>query len=761
MECYPIHCRRLLVALFLISQFCVAQDGSMPAKRPVTVADAIGMTRLGIPDNELSGYDRYLEDAGLVAHFSPNGKRFFVVLKAGDLGHNANRYWILLFETAEAFHAPHPDAVLKLESSTNDEAIKKPKWLGDDETICFIGQSADGRSQVYAFHTSTKRLDQLTNHPTSISDYDITNDGKTMVFKADPPVEHAVGSEESRRTEIIVTTQGLGELLRGGSAAPNERNPGDQQLFAMTVGRPAVRIPIGDVPLRWPSVSISPDGRYAVTAVFVRKVPAKWSGYKNGLVHSYITAKRKSGEASTVPEYILVNLLNGTTEPLLGVPWSYENDNFVWSPNEESVIVSGAYLPLDVADAAEREIRSGKTYVVEVNLKTKEFRTITDQKLSVMGWNRTRSKLLLRTPEWAKEHPLLAFERTGNVWREAPITPEDSLAPLRVSYEEDMNNPPRLFVSDAGTHEKRLLVDLNPQFAGLAFGHEEAITWKASDGHEVSGGLYLPPDYKFGVRYPLVIQTHLFDPGKFWIDGPWSSAFAAQPLAGHGFVVLQIGSSTDPTEDERRLNTPQEGTWRMTAYEGAIDYLDQKGLIDRQRVGIIGFSRTVYHVAYTLTHSKYHFAAATLADGMDAGYFQYRAYPHSVDEPLLIGGPPVGQDLLLWLRNSPAFNLDKVEAAVRIETYGSGSVLEGWEWFQGLSELQKPVDFIYLPDAQHTLVKPWERMASQQGNVDWFCFWLKGEVNPDSANREQNERWEALRSELRRNPALPEEQETR
>ena len=42
----------------------------------------------------------------------------------------------------------------------------------------------------------------------------------------------------------------------------------------------------------------------------------------------------------------------------------------------------------------------------------------------------------------------------------------------------------------------------------------------------------------------------------------------------------------------------------MAAYEGAIDYLDEKGMIDRARVGILGFSRTVWKVEYTLTHSK-------------------------------------------------------------------------------------------------------------------------------------------------------------
>src|SRR4029077_4002316 len=142
-----------------------------------------------------------------------------------------------------------------------------------------------------------------------------------------------------------------------------------------------------------------------------------------------------------------------------------------------------------------------------------------------------------------------------------------------------------------------------------------------------------------------------------------------------------------------------------------------RGLIDRSRVGIIGFSRTVYEVGYTLTHSNYKFSAATIADGIDGGYFQYLAfYPILQDSELLNGGQPSGAGLSLWLKNSPTFNLDKVNAPVRIEAFGPGAVLEGWEWFAGLSRCHKPVDFIYLPDAQHLLVKPWERMVSQQGN---------------------------------------------
>jgi dipeptidyl aminopeptidase/acylaminoacyl peptidase len=198
------------------------------------------------------------------------------------------------------------------------------------------------------------------------------------------------------------------------------------------------------------------------------------------------------------------------------------------------------------------------------------------------------------------------------------------------------------------------------------------------------------------------------------------------------------------------LETPQETERAMSAYENAAEYLDQKGIIDRSRVGLVGFSRTCLYVKYTLTHSSQHFAAAIVADGFDGGYLQYFGYGNEAsnfdsEEESVIGAPPFGDGLLLWLKRSPGFLLDKVQTPLQIQSIGPNSLLGQWEWFLGLKRLGKPVDFIYLPTGTHILVKPWDRMVSQEGSVDWFCFWLKSEEDPDPAKAEQYKRWRELR----------------
>src|SRR5260370_9450151 len=84
-------------------------------------------------------------------------------------------------------------------------------------------------------------------------------------------------------------------------------------------------------------------------------------------------------------------------------------------------------------------------------------------------------------------------------------------------------------------------------------------------------------------------------------------------------------------------------------------------------------------------------------------------------------------------------------APVRIEGHTRRSLLFNWEVYAALRLQDKPVDLIYLPDAVHIVVKPLERLASEQGDVDWFRFWLQNYEDSDHAKPEQYARWRELR----------------
>jgi dipeptidyl aminopeptidase/acylaminoacyl peptidase len=728
--------------------------------RPVTVMDAIEMTKLfGNP-----AYDSGTSTEHNPALFSPDGTRFVIVTRKGNIEKNTNDYSLLLFHTDGALRSPTPEMLVSLSSSSNRPGIHEVNWR-DDRTIAFLGENADEVQQIYEVDCETKRLTKLTSHSTSVIAYALVPNEDRFFFQAYRASE-PLFDEKTGRDSVIVSRQRLSDLLAGESRWGAENH---SDLFSkMRKGEEETLVRTqGDlVPAHlW----LSPNGRYLIGATLVAHIPDIWRDYKDRWVQERVRSSPLHGDLPVLYQYSLIDTQSGQTEALLDAPLGDDIPKVLWSQDSNSVVVSGVYLPLNVANTAERKLRQSKKMIAEIKIPSLEIVPISSRELCSLQcslrWDPRSGKLVVESTIYSgssvPDGALLAFQKAGAGWTEVglPNVGQGRSSQIVVTLEEDMNTPPRLFAKDFQTGQESLLLDFNPQFKDLRFGRVQDVTFKAADGHKVSAGLYLPPDYVKGTKYPLVIQTHAWNPERFWIDGPWPSAFAAQPLAGKGFVVLQL------SEDLSVTSTPEEAPREASAYEGSVAFLDNLGVIDRNRVGVIGFSRTGLGVEYALTHSTYRFAAAIIADGSDDGYFSYLSIIPSLpwrwpDFEGLNGGLPFGGGLPAWLKSSSGFNLARVTAPVREEAYHPSSLLYAWEWFAGLSRLDKPVELIYMPNATHVLIRPRDRLTSQQGSVDWFCFWLRDEEDPDSAKAEQYARWRKLRniqSESRTKPfdALP------
>jgi dipeptidyl aminopeptidase/acylaminoacyl peptidase len=709
--------------------------GKTPSHRAVTVADAISMTRfLGFDEGGLASK----HDAAL---FSTDGSRFLVLVERGDLERNTRVYSLFLYRSDVALRSPKPRLLVSFSSSSNRPGIQDVKWL-DNHWIAFLGENPNEQQQLYTLNCDTNQLTKLTKHVTSLNSYAVSANRERVFYTAHRKAEPFFDVKNSGQT-IVVSKESLSDLLVGedryGSEVINQlfskRRQDDHEVQIKTKGNLIVQS-------LWPS----PNGRYVIVQTSVGEPSESWEAYEDALLQFQIRGRHVKGGVSFIccqPE--LIDTESGQTEFLIDAP-AQDDPDVIWASDSSAVVISGTYLPLDVPDLAERKRRQSTKFTVEVKIPSREVVPITSKDLRLLKWDSRAGKLLGREVGEPVDK-LLEYQKNSADWTEVKV---DEPAPtnraqLEVTVDESMNTSPRLFAKNIRTGQKLLLVDPNPQFRNLEFGLVEEVSFKVSDGRQAKAGLYRPPDYVAGKKYPLVIQTHGWDPERFRMDGPFSTAYAARPLADKGFVVLQVDD-----EDLSKLGTLQEVQGALAVYEAGIDYLDALGLIDRARVGIVGFSRSGLFVQYALTHSNYHFSAATLADTSDGGYFRYLALLNlnsdfASDSEGVNGGVPFGGGLGSWIKNSPGFNLDKVAAPIRMEADDPMSLFFEWEWFTGLSRLAKPVDLIYVPDGSHPLVKPWERMASQQGDVDWFCFWLKGEEDPDPAKAEQYARWRSLR----------------
>jgi len=668
-------------------------------RRPVTVEDEIAMTHL---INEGDADEESSEDG--TAIFSPDGKQFVILLRQGHLKENLNESSLRLFHTSQAFRAPKAEILVSLFSSSNLDAIRQVKWLSDNRTITFIGERPEKPSQVFSIDVRTHKLQQLTKVSTAVETYDISAKGDKLLYVALPHIDgtREAGNKRQRAVTVnegaVAKEQLLANLIAGGG-----REDYADQLFFQRNGT-AVCIRLGDALSENSRISFSPDGSHALVLAHLRTISPLWRSYSGTYFQSIMENIVKRGPDPRINRYWVLDTSDNAIEPLVNAPMFGSNE-FAWAPDGRSVFVRNIFLPLDVVSAPEMEIRAKNKFDAEIRLASRAIRTIDDS-------------------QWPQD--------------------EKPRAPIQVSLEENYEHPPKVVVSHAKMNDRVVLLDLNPQFAQLDLGHVDHIKWNVDSTHTTDGLLYLPPDYREGLRYPLVIQTHGFRIETFSMDGSmedWSSAFAARQLAANGIMVLQ-------TRWIPPLNDPQEGPNQMAVFESAIEYLNSLHLIDPKKVGIAGFSRTVYHVEYTLTHSKYKFAATYLTDGIGGGYFEFMV-SGALDDVRVNGGPPFGEGLRLWLDRSPSFNLPEVETPVRLLALGNGSsVLTMWEWFNGLRELNKPVELAYLPGAAHIIVQPWQRYTAQQSLIDWFLFWLKGEEDGNPSKASQYAHWRELRKQV-------------
>ena len=186
---------------------------------------------------------------------------------------------------------------------------------------------------------------------------------------------------------------------------------------------------------------------------------------------------------------------------------------------------------------------------------------------------------------------------------------------------ETKTEPPNYYLVDLKSGKRKKITaykDPAPQLTGL---QKTLLKYKRADGVDLSGTLYLPPDYKKGQRLPLMIWAYPREyrdpkiagqikgsPNRFtFLRGTSPLFFVTQ-----GYAVLD-GAQMPVVGDPQTMNDTFIEQIVASA-QAAIDYLDSLGLIDPKRVGVAGHSYGAFMTANLLAHSNI-FAAGIARSG--------------------------------------------------------------------------------------------------------------------------------------------------
>ena len=186
---------------------------------------------------------------------------------------------------------------------------------------------------------------------------------------------------------------------------------------------------------------------------------------------------------------------------------------------------------------------------------------------------------------------------------------DDSLKKI-IIRNEDQVTPPNYLLVDIESGRREEITNYPNNFKQLTKLKKEMVTYTRKDGIPLSGELYLPANYKEGDRLPLVINAYPQEFADSTTAGQITttsnrfnrfSGSSVRYFALQGYAVLTKASIPIVGDPETVNETFIEQT--VNSVEAAIEYLDERGIIDPNRVGITGHSYGAFMVANVLAHS--------------------------------------------------------------------------------------------------------------------------------------------------------------
>ena len=523
-------------------------------------------------------------------------------------------------------------------------------------------------------------------------------------------------------------------------------------------------------------LALAPNGQSLIAAKPVSRIEDSWSHFTSrssefSFENLPRTEARGDRDWSWPWEYVYVDLKHNMTIPIVHAPsaWiaGYEDAVLAsWSPDGSQVLLTNTFLPVSELDTMRETIPCAVAVatVATPSVQCIAYSRAPRMRLTHASFRNGPNQIEL---SWMNAEASIkeTYRNKLGHWTLAETVTASSAdsASMAVSVHQDLNQPPALWVTDSRTGVSKKLWDPNPQLATFNLGRASVFHWRDASGYTWTAGLLKPYGYIPGHHYPLVIQTHGFEQHEFLVDGSYTTGFVQ-----HNHLPRQESwfFKWRNRHDRHLKPVSEEATSFASGCAAAIQQLITDGLIDPSKIGIIGFSRASWYVETALEMYPKLFKVATIIDGIDQGYASYillcPGLPSCKSDHLAAnGGPPLGKDLLHWVDVAPSFNLNKMQGPLRIEAIRWFSILEEWEIYSSLYQQGKPVDLIYIPDGQHILQQPQQRLVSQQGNVDWFRFWLQGYEAPDSEKKDEYQRWKHLTGHINVGMAMPAHRETK
>ncbi|UPW81401.1 S9 family peptidase [Lysinibacillus sp. Ag94] len=630
-------------------------------------------------------------------NISDDGKNVAFVKKMANWKDNIYRNHVWVYEKDKGQCSP---------LTTGDMDSSNPLWSPDSRAIAYLSPVDDGhnkKNQIFVKSKDDYRGVQITDEKEGVSKFKWEPTGKGLYYVAPSKESKAI----KKRKELYGDFHQIGKEYQKNclyyieieKVIQNDKDEHENRVVNQLTDGKDFHVHEFD---------ISNDGK---KVVLMATPSPNMEDYNNGVLYVLDSKARK------LQKITIDKLLAG---------------NVCFSPDGSKICYS----------ASIREKDYYKTHIQDSTLEIygmnngELIQPLTDFDSTVMPLQWTAKGILIR---WQNKTNYLIGLLSENGSVEMLSDKVDSFI-MDASITRDGNH---LSYNKAITNETfeiylddKKITSENSFFKGKLKSNREIISWQSSDGLEIEGVLSTPVDFDANKKYPLLVVVH---GGPAWASFPifsncFNEKYPIEQFIEKGFIVLEPNyrGSSGYGNEFLKANYRKLGIVNYDDVISGVDQLVDKGMANKDRVGVMGWSNGGYIAAFCSTFSS-RFKAVSVGGGITNWRTQYV----NTDIPYFIrtylGNDP-WNDPEVYTKTSPMTYIKSACTPTLIQHGEQDARVptpNAYELYQGLKDMEVATELIIFKGMAYSSDQPGINVAIMKQNLMWFSHYILGESMKD------------------------------
>lgn len=599
-------------------------------------------------------------------------------------------------------------------SNTFKNSSTSPAFSPDGSWIAFLADRGN-KNQIHVMRLEGGEARAITKEEEGITAFEWHPSGTKFIFQK-PEKEDKTKKDREKRYGAYETDDKDFTLsyLWQINFKPEMLDPSERPCYETA---DSLKVKAGCIDL--PKAQRLTEGKFTVTSFITSPDGTKvaFTHQPDPLINSFIKS-----------DISIVDLADKMITSIVSNPSSDGLED--WSPDSKEILFN-----TNESDTISNFYKNSKLFVITLTTKaTRQLAKDLDEDLGGFAWRATG----IYSAVWNKtKRPIYRIDAKTGSHSVFLNTPEQILG-LSFSKNGDRlaftgrngDQLTEVFVTSTISPKPEKITDMTGQTSNWKVAQSEVVSWKSKDGATIEGVLHKPKNYDPSKKYPLMVVIH---GGPTGIDTPTPVPGYVYPLLqwlDKGCLVLRPNyrGSAGYGEAFRSLNVKNLGVGDAWDVLSGVDYLDSKGLIDKTKMGCMGWSQGGYISAYLTTNSDV-FKAISVGAGISNWMTYYvNTDIHPFTRQYLKATP--WSDEEIYKKTSPMTNINKAKTPTLIQ-HGEFDkrvpIANAYELLQGLRDKNVPSELMIYKGFGHGITKPKERLAATWHNWQWFNKYVWGE----------------------------------